>query len=305
VRGIARLRASLPDNQFAEWEEIYLAMARRDYDAVAHHARLLRASAKGDPDHLTEATLVLASLAQLQGRSVEATRGRADAARVFEQQGDRNAALALGIYEASVALRLRRRPSEARAILDSAIRRYPLDSLPAADRPYAALGDLYAELGDVPRAAALQAAIERDGLNRGRFAEAVWRRLRGEILMAKHRYLEAQAELRLAADADECAICTLPALARSYDLAGERDSAIAVYERYRATPWMKRLEDDAVELGPILHRLGEMYDAKGDRRRAAAVDRELAALWRDGDPEFRRLADAASARASEREASAD
>jgi hypothetical protein len=68
---------------------------------------------------------------------------------------------------------------------------------------------------------------------------------------------------------------------------------------------MKRLENDAVELGPILHRLGELYDARGDRRRAAAADRELAALWRDGDPEFRRLADAASARAGERDPSAD
>jgi tetratricopeptide (TPR) repeat protein len=151
----------------------------------------------------------------------------------------------------------------------------------------------------------MQAAIERDGLNRGRFAEAVWHRLRGEILIAKHRYLEAQAELRLAADADECAICSLPALARSYDLAGERDSAIAVYDRYRATPWMKRLENDAVDLGPILLRLGELYDAQGDHSRAAAADRELAMLWKDGDPEFRRVAAAATARAGERDASAD
>jgi predicted Zn-dependent protease len=306
VRGIARLRASLPDNLFAEWEEVYLAAARRDYDGVAHHARVLRASAKGDPDHLSEATLYLASLAQLQGRSAEATRWRREATRMFEQQGDiGRGALALETYEATVALRLLGRPSLARAIVDSAVRRYPLDSLPAADRPYGTLGELYAELGDVPRAAAFQAAIEREGLNRGRFAEAMWRRLRGEILIAKHRYLEAQAELRLAADADECAICSLPALARSYDLAGERDSAIAVYQRYRTTPWMKRLENDAVELGPILQRLAELYDAQGDRRRAAAADRELASLWRDGDPEFRRIAGAASARAAGRGASAD
>ncbi|HKT61892.1 MAG TPA: hypothetical protein VJQ46_17675, partial [Gemmatimonadales bacterium] len=306
VRGIARLRASLPENLFAEWEEIYLAEARRDYDGVARHARLLRAGANGDPDHLAEAARTFANLAQLRGRWAEAARERGAAMRVFEQQGDiGSGALGEELVAASVTLRLRGRPAEARAMVDSAVRRHPLDSLPAADRPYAALGELYAQLGDVPRAAALQAAIEREGLNRGRFAEAVWRRLRGEILLAKHRYLEAEGELRLAADADECPICTLPALARSYDLAGERDSAIAVYERYRATPWMKRLENDAVELGPILQRLGELYDAEGDHRRAAAADRELAALWGDGDPEFRRLAAAASARARERDASAD
>jgi Tfp pilus assembly protein PilF len=306
VRGIARLRASLPGNLFAEWEEIYLASARGDYDAVAHHARTLRASARDDPDHLAEAARTFANLALLRGRWAEAARERGEAIRIFEQQGDFGSGkLGEQIVAATALLLLRNRPAEPRALLDSALRRHPLDSLAPADRPYGALGELYAELGDVPQAAALQAAIEREGLNRGRFAEAAWRRLRGRVLLAKHRYLEAEAELRLAAAGDECAICTLPVLARSYDLAGERDSAIAVYERYRTTPWMKRLENDAVELGPILLRLSELYDAAGDRRRAADADRALAALWQHGDPEFRRIAAAASARVKDREASAD
>jgi hypothetical protein len=182
--------------------------------------------------------------------------------------------------------------------------RHPLDSMPPADRPYVALGGLYAELGDVAQAAALQAALEREGLTRGRFAEAEWRRLRGEILTAKHRYLEAQSELRRAAAADECALCTLPALARSYDLAGEADSAIAVYERYLRTPWMKRLENDAVQRGAILARLSELYDARGERRLATAADEELAAVWQSGDPDFRRAARAAAERARQRAAGA-
>jgi tetratricopeptide (TPR) repeat protein len=302
ARGITHLRAALPDNLFSEWEEIYLAVAQRDYARVAHHARVLRVSAKGDPDHLSEATRTIANLAQLQGRYAEASRARHEAMRLFEQQGDfASGQLGEAIVAATLALRLKNRPSEARAIVDTVLRRHPLDSMPVADRPYADLGEIYAELGDVPRAAELQASLEREGLNRGRFAQAQWRRLRGRILMAKHRYLEAQAELRQAADSDECALCSLPDLARSYDLAGESDSAIAVYERYLATPWMKRLENDAIERGPILHRLSELYDVRGDRRRAAAVDRELATLWTSGDPEFRRAASIADERARQRE----
>jgi hypothetical protein len=302
-RGITRLRASLPGNLFAEWEEVYLAVAQGDYARAAHQARVLRAAARDDPDHLAEAARTFANLAQLQGRAAEATLERHVAMQLFEQQGDFGSGeLGEAIVEATVALRLRGRPVQARALLDSALRRHPLDSLKPADRPYVAVGELYAALGDVPRAAELQAALEREGLNRGRFAEAAWRRLRGEILVAKHRYLEAQAELRQAAATDECAICSLAPLARSYDLAGVPDSAIAAYRRYLDTPWMKRLENDAVERGPILLRLGELYDTRGDRGRAAAADRELAALWQAGDPAFRRAATAAAARAREREA---
>ena len=142
----------------------------------------------------------------------------------------------------------------------------------------------------------MQAELERHGLTQGRFADASWRRLRGAILLAKHRYLEAQAELRRAAEREECPLCALPALARSYDLAENVDSAVAIYERYLTTPWMKRLENDAVERGGILMRLGELYEARGDRQRALAMYDQVADLWQGGDPEFRLVATRASQR---------
>jgi tetratricopeptide (TPR) repeat protein len=136
----------------------------------------------------------------------------------------------------------------------------------------------------------MQAALERLGLARGRFAEAQWRRLRGTILLARRRYLEAQAELRLAAEREECVLCSLPALGRSYDLAGRADSAAAVYERYLRTPWMKRLELDATELGAVCLRLGELYQERGDQEAAAAMYRRAAALWHGADGELGRAA---------------
>ena len=151
---------------------------------------MLRVSAKGDPDHLSEATRTVANLAQLQGRYDEASRARHEAMRLFEQQGDfASGQLGEAIVAATLSLRFKTRPSEARAIVDTVLRRHPLDSMPVADRPYVDLGEIYAELGDLPRAAALQASLEREGLNRGRFAEATWRRLRGRILMAPRKVL--------------------------------------------------------------------------------------------------------------------
>ena len=143
----------------------------------------------------------------------------------------------------------------------------------------------------------MQAALERLGLARGRFAEAQWRRLRGTILLARRRYLEAQAELRLAAEREECALCSLPALARSYDLAGQADSAAAVYERYLRTPWMKRLELDATELGPVSLRLGELYQERGGQEAAAAMYRRVATLWHGADGELGQAATKAAEQA--------
>ena len=280
---LAAFRAHFPDNRFDEWEEIYLAAATGAYDSAETHARRLLAAAPDDADHRGEAIRTLANLALLRGRLAESTRLRHQAMSIYEANGD------LAGYWLEVAtlatgeIRLARRPDEARRVVADALRRHPLDSLPPGGRPYVQLGVVYAGLGDLDRAAEMQAALERLGLARGRFAEAQWRRLRGTILLGRRRYLEAQAELRLAAEREECALCSLPALGRSYDLAGRTDSAAAVYERYLRTPWMKRLELDATELGAVCLRLGDLYQARGERARAAAMYRRVAALWRGGE----------------------
>jgi tetratricopeptide (TPR) repeat protein len=264
---LAAFRGRFPGNLFAEWEEIYLAAASGTLVDVEAHARRLLALAPDDADHRGEALRALANVELLRGRASESLRHRRAAMQAYEANGDVAGyfveVLALATAEAALA----GRPDGARRVVADALRRHPLDSLPPGARPYVRLGILYADLGDLQRAAEMQAALERHGLTRGRFAEAEWRRLRGAILLARGRYLEAQAELRLAAGQEECALCSLPALGRSYELAGRSDSAIAVYERYLQTPWMKRLELDAVELEPLRLRLAELYEARGDRGR--------------------------------------
>jgi serine/threonine-protein kinase len=285
---LAAFRAHFPDNRFDEWEEIYLAAAEGAYDSAASHARRLLAGAPQDADHRGEAIRALANVALLQGRLGESARLRRQAMGVYEANGDMGGYWLEVLTLATGEIRLARRPDQARRVVEEALKRHPLDSLQPGARPYVPLGIFYAGLGDLDRAAEMQAALERLGLTRGRFAEAEWRRLRGTILLARHRYLEAQAELRVAAEREECALCALPTLARSYDLAGRADSAAAVYERYLRTPWMKRLELDATELGPIWIRLGELYEARGDRAEAVGMYRRVKGLWGGADDEIRR-----------------
>lgn len=220
----------------------------------------------------------------------ESARLRQQAMRAYEANGDMAGYFLEVLTLAAAEAALARRPDRARRVVAEALRRHPLDSLQPGARPYVRLGILYAGLGDLARAAEMQAALERHDLRQGRFAEAEWRRLRGSILLARHRYLEAQAELRLAAGQEECALCSLPALGRSYELAGRPDSAIAVYERYLRTPWMKRLEVDAVELQPLSLGLAELYAARGDRAGAAAMYRRVAERWREGEGELGKAA---------------
>ena len=165
--------------------------------------------------------------------------------------------------------------------------RYPLDSIPPLDRPYVELAGLYSGMGQPERAIELAADFTRHGLAAGRFGEAARHHMLGAAALAGGRYGDAVLELRQAAAAEECPICALPELAQAYDLGGAGDSAIAVYERYLETPWIGRLEVDAVRLPPVYERLGELYEARHEPERAAIMYRRMIALWREADPELR------------------
>jgi tetratricopeptide (TPR) repeat protein len=106
----------------------------------------------------------------------------------------------------------------------------------------------------------------------------------GQIALAERRYDEAIREFR-ASDVGECTVCALPNIARAYDLNGNADSAIAVFARY--TDAVYRLPFvDGLQLAGSHKRLGELYEAKGDRQNAAAHYAKFIELWKNADPEL-------------------
>jgi hypothetical protein len=109
---------------------------------------------------------------------------------------------------------------------------------------------------------------------------------RGALALAEGRVADAEADLRRAADALACTVCALPDLARAYEAANKPGAAVTVYERYLATPWFFRYETDAVELGWAMKRLAELYDARGEPAKTAAMRGRLIQLWRRADPEL-------------------
>ena len=78
-----------------------------------------------------------------------------------------------------------------------------------------------------------------------------------------------------------------PRIAHAYDLAGNEDEAIAWFERYVTSNYPYRGRDtDYQYLAGVYKRLGELYEAKGDREKAASYFSRFVDLWKDADPEL-------------------
>jgi tetratricopeptide (TPR) repeat protein len=190
---------------------------------------------------------------------------------------------------------VREQPKRGAQRLDTALARVPLRTLPAFERPYLPAASLYALAGRPDRARALLAQYAADVRDSAllRQNEPERHNALAAIALAERRPLDAVAELRLGdqrpdGPANECTPCLPAWLGRAYDVANMPDSTIAMYERYIATPRVMGYWPllDALLLAGMHKRLGELYDAKGDRQRAISHYLEFVELWKNADPEL-------------------
>src|SRR3989449_11497831 len=70
------------------------------------------------------------------------------------------------------------------------------------------------------------------------------------VALAEGRVQDAINGYRAWYDEAACAVCGLFELGRAYERAGQRDSALAAYERAVTTPGMLRMFEEAATLGP-------------------------------------------------------
>jgi serine/threonine protein kinase/tetratricopeptide (TPR) repeat protein len=277
------VRRRTPNDALLPVTDVQQAAAEQDWDSAERLAHAHRLAREGDTLQLVDAYEQLAGIAMTQGRSSEAerywraqfvlsTRSESYGRRLF-------AAMQLGLLE----LRYNRNPARARVIVDSVIALKPLGDILPADRPYEALARFYAQAGDVAHARALLAAADSNNkaLDRLMTAEIAWSR--GEIALATGDVRTAEQELRVAATTHWCTICALPSLARAYDAAGKSEPALATYREYLSSPWLWRYENDAIEIGHVLRRMGELYERAGQPDSARRAWSALVRLWRNAD----------------------
>jgi tetratricopeptide (TPR) repeat protein len=223
-------------------------------------------------------------MARGQLHAADRFRDMEDSAAVLS--GAPAAHLTIGLGRAFTSVWFRNDRASAARQVDATLAASPVASLDAANRPYPALVRALAFAGRVD--AAKSALAEFDKTRRGMtlLADAPQRaQMAGDIAMAERRYDAAAAAYREAAPPNT-PWSRLPDLARAYDLGGHADSATAAYARYAAGTEPGRLPTDAIYLGPSLKRLGELYEAKGDRDNAAREYARFVELWKNADPEL-------------------
>jgi tetratricopeptide (TPR) repeat protein len=189
------------------------------------------------------------------------------------------------------------------ARLDSAVARVSLRELPMVDRPYLGLAIAYALAGAPGKARAMisryQAEMTDTSLRRVQQSEL--HTALAELALASNKPLEAVEEFRRGdvaydgAPADDCASCLPFNLGRAFDAAGKSDSAVAMFERYLATPgWYKADPPmDPLRVPAIRERLGQLYESMGKTDKAVENYRAFIELWKNADPELQpRVADA-------------
>ncbi|MGH7656739.1 MAG: protein kinase domain-containing protein, partial [Gemmatimonadales bacterium] len=176
-------------------------------------------------------------------------------------------------------------PESAVASLEAGTHRFPLDSVPVADRPYLDLASFYAVTGSPQSARELLREWERtvpEGLRRGSTRA---RNVEGTILLAEGKPLDALPHLRFAVDSG-CRNCGWGLeLGQAYEALGQPDSAVLAYER-ELEPELFGHESDFDSRAIVLRRLGELHEARGNRQKAVEYYTQFTELWKAADPEL-------------------
>jgi pentatricopeptide repeat protein len=271
-------------------DETAILYMRTEFDSAEAHARIGARSDK--PDVARTMTFILHQILQVRGRFHEADSIAVVVRDAAAKRGVRVNWLGLPARIAVNDAWLRGDSARALARLDSAVRARPL----TPESPPGSVLDVahsYAAAGAPARARAIVAQFDawaRDSVDRQGFRG---QRLytEGSILLAEHRTDDAiRTFRRMDVDADglpiNCSFCMPFALGRAYDQANNADSTIANLERYLALPHRNRINTDAWLLGPIHKRLGELYEAKGNAKRAAEEYATFVELWKTADPDL-------------------
>jgi eukaryotic-like serine/threonine-protein kinase len=286
--------AQFPENRFLGFRAVVLAAALGNHADAEIRAREERLARLEDLDTQLSMVQLLADLAAVKGRVGEFEYLAIEASELCDRLGRPAERIYEVINLAHLEITLGRPSARALARVERELERSPLVKLDVFDRPYADLAGLYARAGQPQRARALiteweaviPGELRRRGAWRGRpYGGTALPWVLGEIAMAEGRPEEAVRQFRLANHA-RCLVCALPHLGRAYEAIEQVDSATAVYERFLETSFIWRIFYDAEWRAPVLERLAQLHEARGDHARAAEHYRSFIKLWQDADDEL-------------------
>ncbi len=240
---------------------------------------------------------LLSDLDAIEGRLKESIRRFDDAQAANATRGGQDLPWLHAYLMATDDIVLRGEPARGVQRLDSLRASATFASIPHGDRPYAALAEFYALARRADKASEMMSRYEAevaqlDSAGRAN-SQSTLHSVRGFVRLAEGAPQEALREFRLSDTAPDgpttaCGICVDAAVGLAFDHAQAPDSAIAYYESFVNTPFYARSTRsvDGLWLAYISRRLGELYEQKGNRERAAAYYQKFVDLWKDADPDL-------------------
>jgi tetratricopeptide (TPR) repeat protein len=287
---VTELAQLFPDNLLAPSLQAMLITAQRRFEEAGPVLDSLRSAAPG------EALVQRAIVAIARGRFAEGERYYGEFASMPTlplRRLVRFIILARTMLWAGDA-------AGALTMAEQARRRYPLDSLAPDNRasPYLWLALFYADAGMTDQAKEYLDAFRSEvhPLVQRQRPMMLLHRAEGAVALAEGRYRDAITSYRRFYSGSKCAVCGLYGLGRAYELAGEADSAVAVYERALHTPGLNRAAEERLTLPPTYERLAALYAERGDRDNAIEFYNRFIELWEDADPELQPRVEEARAR---------
>jgi len=282
----AEFARAFPRSPMAAGNAFWIATNERNYPEAERIANGMRKDFPTSAFVQENTEQVMTGVLGAQGRIAEALGTSARAQGLAEQRGLPADYLGAAVAQAWFDIIYRDNQPAAVQVLEAALKRHPLASLPGSDRPYALLASVYGSSGRVDEARRLMAEYGRlvpEGVQRGNpnrhFAL-------GDIARGERRYADALAEYRAYHDEAGCGICGFYQEAITFDAMHQQDSALIYYEQYLATPDPNRIWDDGWELGPVYKRAGELREARGDRAQALDDYNKFVDLWKNADAEL-------------------
>jgi tetratricopeptide (TPR) repeat protein len=237
-----------------------------------------------EPGEQSDIHFNLMALSQIQGKLVEAERHRQQLVANNVQQSDFGSVLSTDARAVLGLVALRADTIGARRLLDSALARYPLSQITPWSRPYLWLVLGHAMAGQAAEARRLLTEYEAVRPEEVHNKWAPY--LRGYVALSEGKSQDAIVAFRQVRDRTYCYGCGVWELGLAFDLAGQPDSAVAAYELVANVPVRQDVATFYLQwsLAPSLRRLGEIYEARGDRAKAAEYYSRFVTLWRDADP---------------------
>ena len=281
---IERFEGRFPNNPEVAISWIIHSSSQKDYDQAEALASSLMASELG--------TVFWEALAYEWMGSLSAMRGRMDSAKerwdrsfsIMAERGLGGQYLQRAARRSVTEAMLFEDPEAGHAVVQGALERFPLESLSPLDRPYPQLAFAFAIAGNGNRARALlnehQANAEADHRED---AELWVHGARGAIAFREGRPEEAISQFRRFDEANACATCAAPWLARAFDAAGQPDSARVFYE-YLAQRPSSIVSYDAGHLADAYIWLGNHHEAEGDPEEAEEYFNRFLELWDQPSP---------------------